>query len=393
MSGLRKADAHFSTKAIHCGNEPENWTAWPAVPMISMATTFKQRGPKDHEGFEYGRSDNPTRKCLETCLAAIENAKYGLCFSSGLSAADAVVHLLIPGDHILCVDDVYGGVRRLLSKVASKLNIHTSFVDPTNPEKFVQNIKENTKIIWLESPTNPTLKLVDIEKISSMVKQKRPDIHILVDNTFMSSYFQQPIDLGATIVLHSITKYLNGHSDVIMGCLCLNDSELYDKLKYLQNAMGGVPSPFDCYLVNRGLKTLAVRMKGHMYNTLALAKFLEKHPQVEKVIYPGLESHPQYELAKRQCSGFSGILSFYVKGGLEETVKFLKNLKLFIIAESLGSYESLIDHPALMTHESVPPEDRKLLGITDNLVRLSVGLEDTEDIINDLDQALKSIAK
>jgi cystathionine gamma-lyase len=269
------------------------------------------------------------------------------------------------------------------------MGIETTFVDATDPDNVKKAIRPNTKLVWLETPTNPTLQLVDIQAVANIVKQHK-DIIYVVDNTFMSSYFQQPLSLGADIAMHSLTKYMNGHSDSIMGCLCTSNEELYNRIKFLQNSFGAVPSPFECFLVNRGLKTLHLRMREHMRNGLEVAKYLESHPCVEKVIFPGLPSHPQHKLALRQCSGFSGMVSFNIRGGLTETNTFLKKLKVFILAESLGGYESLAEHPAVMTHASVPVEQRNKLGISDNLIRLSVGLESTDDLLNDLDQALRA---
>ncbi|OWF35533.1 cystathionine gamma-lyase-like [Mizuhopecten yessoensis] len=386
---------HFATNAIHAGQEPEQWACKAVVPMISMSTTFKQEGPGQHCGYEYSRSGNPTRNCLEQCIASIEGAKYGMVFSSGLATTTAITHLLKVGDHIVSMNDLYGGTNRYFKQVASRNGIETSFVDCTVPEKVAAAIKPNTRMVWMETPTNPTMQLVDIEAVVNVVKKVKAadqDIFVVVDNTFMSSYFQRPLSLGADIVMHSLTKYMNGHSDSVMGALATNNQVYSDRLRFLQNAFGPVPSPFDCYLVNRGLKTLHVRMKEHMKNGLAVAHFLEKHPCVVKVIHPGLPSHPQHELAKRQMRGFSGMVSFYIKGGLNEASIFLKKLKVFTLAESLGGFESLAELPSVMTHASVPAEEREQLGITDNLIRLSVGLEDEVDLLDDLDQALKSAA-
>ncbi|CAG5133077.1 unnamed protein product, partial [Candidula unifasciata] len=345
-------------------------------------------------GFEYSRSGNPTRSCLEKCLAASEGARYGLCFASGLAATTSLTYLLKQGDHIVSMNDVYGGTNRFFSKCAAKMGLDISFVDCSNIQAVVDSLKSTTRMLWIETPTNPTMKLVDITAVCQAVRavtqdwQEKP--FIVVDNTFMSAYFQRPLELGADMVMHSLSKYMNGHSDVIMGAIMLNDEELASKLKFFQNALGAVPSPFDCYLVNRGLKTLPVRMKEHMRNGLAVAKFLETHPAVEKVVHPGLPSHPQYELGKRQMIGYSGMLIFHIKGGLQEARTFLKSVKIFTLAESLGGYESLCELPSLQTHASVPDEQRKALGITDSLIRLSVGLEDIEDLIQDLDQALRA---
>ncbi|XP_045624194.2 cystathionine gamma-lyase [Procambarus clarkii] len=390
-SGYKKNDPSFSSRAIHEGNEPEQWNHLAVVPPISMSTTFKQGGPAEFKFYEYGRSGNPTRSVLEKCLASTENAKHGLTFSSGLAATTTITHLLSAGDHMISMDDLYGGTNRYFRRVASRMGIEVDFVDAVDPKNVEAAFKPNTKMVWIETPTNPTMKIVDIAAVAAIVK-KHTKSFLAVDNTFMSPYFQRPLDLGADMVMHSVTKYINGHTDVIMGAVCTNRDDLHDELRFLQNAIGPVPSPFDCYLVNRSLKTLALRMEQHMKNGLAVAKFLETHPCVEKVLHPGLPSHPQHELSKRQCFGQSGMLSFYIKGNdLETSKKFFKQLKVFTLAESLGGYESLCELPSLMTHASVPEEDRKKLGITDGLIRVSCGLEGTEDLIKDLDQALKAV--
>ncbi|XP_011501434.1 PREDICTED: cystathionine gamma-lyase [Ceratosolen solmsi marchali] len=376
----------FATKAIHAGQDPLQWSHCSVVPPLVMSTTFRQDGPAQHRGYEYGRSGNPSRNCLENCLAALENGKYGLVFSSGLGATTALMSLLESGDHVICGDDVYGGTNRFFQRCASKQNIQVSFVDACNTENFVAAVKDNTKMIWIESPTNPLLKLADIKTIIKEVKTGRPDVYIVVDNTFATCYFQRPLDLGADISMYSLTKYMNGHSDVIMGAAITKRDDIEEKLRFTQNAMGIVPSPYDCALVNRSLKTLELRMQQHMKNGLAVAKFLEGHPLVKKVIHPYLPSHPQYELAIKQMSGHSGMISFYHKGN---SYKFLKALKIFILAESLGGYESLAELPSVMTHASIPEEERMKLGINEQLIRLSVGIETEQDLIADLDQALK----
>ncbi|KAK3091295.1 hypothetical protein FSP39_018718 [Pinctada imbricata] len=378
----------FGTSATHAGQDPEKWNSRAVVPPISMSTTFKQKGPGDHYGFEYSRSGNPTRNCLEECIAALEGAKHGLVFASGLATTTAVTHLLKSGDHIISMNDVYGGTNRYFQKCAVRMGIETAFIDCTVPSNVEKAIKDNTKMIWLETPTNPTMQLVDIKAVVDVVKKKNPKIFIVVDNTFMSSYFQRPLDFGADMVMHSLTKYMNGHSDVVMGAIATNNDDYEKELRFLQNAFGAVPSPFDSFLVNRGLKTLHVRMKEHMKNGLAVAKFLEKHPYVTKVIHPGLPSHPQHELAKRQMRGYSGMVTFFLDGGLKESQVFLQNLKIFTLAESLGGFESLAELPSVMTHASVPEKEREQLGISDSLIRLSVGIEDEADLIEDLDQAL-----
>jgi len=389
FEGYRKQDPSFATRAIHDGQEPEQWESMAVVPPISMSTTFKQDGPAQFRSYEYGRSGNPTRNTLEKVLASLEGAKYGMAFSSGLGASTSIVHLLSAGDHIVSMDDLYGGTNRYLRKVADRMNIKTTFVDATVPENVEKAIQENTRLVWIETPTNPTLKVVDIQRVAELV-HKKDNILLVVDNTFLSSYFQRPLELGADIVMHSLTKYMNGHSDVIMGAAMTNNEDVHTRLRFLQNSIGPVPSPFDCYLVNRSLKTLHLRMREHMKSGLTVAQYLETHPCVERVIHPGLPSHPQHELFKRQCYGHSGMVTMYIKGGLDEAKAFFKSLKVFTLAESLGGYESLAELPALMTHASVSPEERAVLGISDNLIRLSVGLEDVSDIIADLDNALRA---
>jgi len=303
----------------------------------------------------------------------------------------AVCGLMSNGDHIICCDDVYGGSQRYLRRVAVKNGIRTTLVDLTNLPEFEKHLTPDTKLVWIESPTNPLLKVIDIRAVCDLVKRVQPTAMVVVDNTFMTPYFQRPLDLGADIVVHSITKYLNGHVDVVMGCAMTRNEEVHQHLNFFQLAVGANPSPFDCYLVNRGLKTLHLRMKAHYENALRVAQYLESHPMVERVMYPALPSHPQHEIHKKQTKGMSGMMSFYLKGNLDETIQFLKNLKVFILAESLGGYESLAEHPALMTHASVPADERAILGIGDNLIRFSVGVEDIEDLIADLDQAFKRL--
>ncbi|CAG0883920.1 unnamed protein product [Darwinula stevensoni] len=384
------AGARFATRAVHEGHDPDDWKAKDVVPPITLSTTFKQFAPSHHAGFEYGRSGNPSRQCLERCIASLEDAKYGLCFSSGLSAMTTLLHLLKSGDHVISNDDLYGGSNRYFRKVLNRSDIQVTFVDMANhPDKVLSAMTPKTKMVWMETPTNPTMKLVDIKKVADMAHQQ-PGTIVVVDNTFMTPYFQKPLMLGADVSMHSVTKYINGHSDVIMGAVAINDEALYEELAFLQNSMGTVPSPFDCYLVTRSVRTLPLRMQAHMTAALIVARFLEKHPCVEKVLHPGLESHPQYELGKKQMQGHSGMLSFYIKGGLEESQIFFSHLKLFTLAESLGGFESLAELPALMTHSSVPDKQREELGIGNNLVRLSVGLEDPQDLIEELDHALRA---
>lgn len=382
----------FATKAIHAGQEPERWKSACVVPPIVTSTTFKQTAPAVTSGYEYGRSDNPTRNVLETCLAALDGGKHGMCYSSGLGATTIIVSLLSNGDHIVCGDDLYGGTNRLFRQVVTRLGIDVTFVDFSNMDNFEVAIKPNTKMVWLETPTNPLLKVIDIQQVVTLTK-KYTGIITVVDNTFLSSYFQKPLEFGVDIVTYSLTKYMNGHSDVIMGASITNDDELANQLRFLQNAMGVVPAPFDCYQVNRSLKTLALRMQQHMKSAFTIAKWLENHSLIERVLHPGLPSHPHHELALRQSYGHSGMVTFFIRGGLKESQKFLSALQLFTLAESLGGYESLAELPSIMTHASVPAEQRKELGITDSLIRLSVGLEDVDDLIADLDQALKESVK
>ena len=383
----------FETKAVLLGEEPDLKDGYGDVVVpIHLSSTFARKEvDKPTKGYEYSRSGNPTRNALEKKLAALEDAKFALAFSSGLAAETVICATLMKsGDHVIAFDDLYGGTRRLFNKVFNQnFNVEFSYVDARNIEEVKSNIRENTKIIWLESPTNPLLKLCDIREISDIAKNKK--IIVVVDNTFMSPYFQKPLNLGVDIVVHSTTKYLNGHSDSIGGAIMLSDEEIYNKLKFNQNAMGPVLSPFDSFLVMRGIKTLPVRMEKHNENAVKVANYLESHPKVKKVNYPGLKSHPQHELAKKQMSGFGGMISFEIKGKLKEAKKFLENLKIFSLAESLGGVESLIEHPALMTHASVAKEEREKIGITDSLIRVSVGIENADDLIGDLDNGFNLI--
>ena len=375
----------FETRAIHVGCEPDPGTGAIMTPIF-QTSTYVQESPGKHKGYDYSRTHNPTRTALEKNIASLEEGGYGLAFSSGLSAILAVTQLLNAGDHVICCDDVYGGTFRLFDKVLKRYALESDFIDLTNPQALERYIKGNTKLVWLESPSNPLLKLIDIEAIARIAKKK--NILIAVDNTFATPFFQKPLKLGADIVMHSATKYLNGHSDVIGGALVTNNKELYDKLQFLQNAVGAVPGPFDCFLVLRGIKTLAIRMERHEQNAIKIAQFLENHPKVRRVIYPGLKSHPQHELARKQMSGFGGIITFFIKGGLEAARRFLERVKIFSLAESLGGVESLIEHPAIMTHASLPKEVRDKIGISDELIRVSVGIEHVDDLISDLKQAL-----
>jgi len=356
------------------------------ITPISMSTTFQQDSPGIHKGFEYSRTGNPTRNVFEANVAASENAQHGIAFASGSAATMTISHLLKHGEHIVAMDDCYGGTYRYFTKIATPMGLKVTFADFTKEGALEGAITPETKMIWAETPTNPLLKVVDIAKVAKVAKEK--NIILVVDNTFLSPYFQNPLDLGADIVVHSVTKYINGHSDVVMGIACTNNESLKDRLRFLQNGIGAVPSPFDSWLALRGMKTLHVRMRQHALNASLIATYLETHPKVVKVLYPGLTTHPHYELAKKQMKGSGGMVTFFLKGGLKESRVFLESLKLWKLAESLGSVESLVDHPAIMTHASIPVEEREKLGISDSLVRLSVGLEDVNDLILDLDQAL-----
>jgi cystathionine gamma-lyase len=379
----------FGTRAIHHGVDPDP-SSGAVITPISLSTTFQQSSPGVHLGYDYSRSGNPTRAAFEKNIAAAENGKYGLAFSSGLAATTTVTHTLRAGDHVVCMDDVYGGTRRYFSRIAARLGLEFSYTDFSKPGALESAITPKTKLVWLESPTNPLLKITDIVEVAKVTKKH--NLVFVVDNTFMSPYFQNPLDLGADIVVHSVTKYISGHSDVVMGVVVTNNDKLYEDLKFLQNGIGAVPSPFDCFLALRSMKTLHIRMREHEKSATTVAKFLSSHPLVERVVYPGLPSHPQHELAKKQMKGFGGMITFFIKGGIDESRKLLENIKIPALAESLGGVESLIELPSVMTHASVPAEERVKLGISDSLIRLSVGLEDIDDLIADLDQALKSIA-
>ena len=378
----------FGTLAIHAGQPPEPRFGAVMTPVY-QTSTYAQPSPGVYNGYDYSRTDNPTRTAYQECLAALEGGKHALAFSSGMAATDAILHLLKPGDHVISSDDVYGGTFRIFDKVFKPMGIEFTFVDLTDLEKTAAAFRPTTKLLWMETPTNPTLKLVDIRKLAALAKSK--NCFSVVDNTFMSSYFQKPLSLGADVVVHSVTKYMNGHSDVVGGALILNDTDRYTKLKFLQNSIGAVPAPWDCFLVMRGLKTLHVRMQRHEENAKKVAAFLEAEPKIKRVIYPGLASHPQHALAREQMSGFGGMITFFLQGGLAESKRFLESVRLFTLAESLGGVESLIEHPAIMTHASVPAEMRKALGIEDSLIRVSVGIENVEDLIEDLTYALSKV--
>ena len=375
----------FATKAIHAGQEPDPSTGAIMTPIFQTAT-YAQAGLGENKGFEYSRTSNPTRSVLEACKAALEDGKYGLAFASGMAAESAILSLLSAGDHIVSCDDLYGGSYRIFERVMRRYTVETSYVPADDLDAYEKAIRPNTKMVWLETPTNPLLRLVDIRAIAEIAHRHK--LLVVVDNTFASPYFQQPLKLGADIVVHSTTKYINGHSDVVGGALVLNDEEAYEAIKFYQNAAGGVPSPFDAWLILRGIKTLAVRMRQHEENARAVAGFLAEHPRVERVYYPGLVSHPDHELAKRQMSGFGGMVSFQPKGSLVDIAQIVRRFKVFALAESLGGVESLVCHPASMTHGSIPKDIRESRGLTDTLLRLSVGIEDKEDLMRDLEQAL-----
>lgn len=379
----------FSTKAIHVGQEPDPTTGAVITP-IYQTSTYVQEGIGKHKGYEYARTGNPTRTALEQCLASLENGKYGLCFASGLAAEMNIMNLLKQGDHVVVGEDVYGGTYRLFQRVMTKYGLKFSFVDSRDLSNVEKAITKETRMLWLETPTNPMLQLVDLQAATKIGRSK--GLISVVDNTFASPYLQNPLDLGADIVVHSTTKYIGGHSDVVGGAIVTSNAELYDELKFHQNACGGVPGPQDCFLTMRGVKTLAVRMEQHQKNAMEIAKLLQGHEGLEKVIYPGLSDHPHHELAKKQMRGFGGMLSIVVKGGQDAAQRFMTGTKLFSLAESLGGVESLMCHPSTMTHGSIPKEDREARGITDGLVRLSVGIEDVEDLVLDIKTALAKIS-
>lgn len=375
----------LGTLAIHAGQAPDPTTGAIMTPVF-LSSTYVQASPGEHRGYEYSRTGNPTRTALQDCGAALEGGRHGLAFASGCAAASTLMHSFEAGSHIICGDDVYGGTYRLFQNVWTRHGLSVDFVDLDDPDAVLRAKRPETRMVWLETPTNPMLKLVDIRAIAERCKSA--GIKLAVDNTFLSPIFQRPLDLGADIVVHSTTKYLNGHSDVVGGLLVTNDATWAEQLAYLQNAVGAVPGALDCFLTLRGIKTLQVRMERHAQSAITIAGWLEAHPAVERVIYPGLESHPQHALAKRQMSGFGGMITFFVRGGLEGARRMLTRTKLFQLAESLGGVESLVEHPAIMTHASIPPAQRAALGISDSLVRLSVGIEDVEDLVADLAFAL-----
>jgi cystathionine beta-lyase/cystathionine gamma-synthase len=379
----------LATKLIHAGQEPAPGNGAIMTP-IYQTSTFVQEAPAKHQGYEYARSQNPTRTALEACLASIENAKYGLSFSSGVAATDAVIRLLLPGDEVIAADDMYGGTYRLFTKVFEPMGIKFHFVNMSKPENIRAYFNDRTKLVWTETPTNPLMSITDISAVSRICKEEK--VLLTVDNTFATPWLQNPLDLGADIVLHSATKYLGGHSDVIHGCLMMNNAELREKLYFIQKSCGAVPGPMDCFLVLRGLKTLHVRMRAHCENGAIIARFLKNHQKVEKVYWPGFEEHPNYDIAKIQMRSFGGMMSFVLKEGTQAAVnKMMTSTKLFALAESLGGVESLINHPASMTHASIPKENRDRIGIVEGLIRLSVGIEDIDDLLEDLKIALDKV--
>lgn len=387
-----KKDLAFATRAIHGGQSPDPTTG-AVMPPIVTSSTYLQESPGVHKGFEYSRSQNPTRFAYERAVANLEGGQQGLAFASGMAATSTILELLDSGDHVVAMDDLYGGSFRLFDKVRGRsAGLHFSYVDLADIAQVQQSLQDNTRMVWIETPSNPMLKLVDIAAVVEVVKAHNPDIIVVVDNTFATPYNQRPLELGADIIMHSATKYLNGHSDMVGGIAVVGDNPaLVEQMLFLQNSIGAVAGPFDSYLALRGVKTLALRMKQHNESGLAIAKWLEQHQKVKKVIHPGLASHPQHELAARQMSGFGGMISIFLDGDVEAARRFLEAVEIFALAESLGGVESLIEHPAIMTHASIPAENREKLGIHDNFVRISVGIEETEDLIADLAQALDAV--
>ncbi len=376
----------FATKAIHAGQKPDPTTGAIMTP-IYQTSTYWQASPGEHKGYEYSRGTNPTRKALEDCMAALENGRFGLAFSSGMQATETVLKLLKPGDEVIAGDDLYGGSYRMFTKIFEGFGIKFKFINFHDAENLRAAISDKTRLVWIETPTNPTMQIVDIAAVAAITKEA--GITLAVDNTFASPYLQNPLDLGADIVMHSVTKYIAGHSDVVMGALIVNDEELYNRLFFLYNACGGTPGPQDAFLVLRGIKTLHLRMKAHCENGRQIADFLKNHPKIEKVYWPGFPEHPNHEIAKKQMRDFGGMISIVLKDtSIENTFKVASSFKVFSLAESLGGVESLINHPATMTHGSIPKEVREKVGVVDNLIRISVGVEDIEDLLADLEQAL-----
>lgn len=389
----------FSTKVLHAGIEPEVQTGAIMTPIF-QTSTYVQESPGVHKGYEYARTHNPTRDVLQKNLAALENGTHALCFASGMAATESIIHLLNPGDEVICTHDLYGGTYRLFTKVYARYGIIFRFVDMADIQNWVGLMNTKTRMVWVETPTNPTLKIIDIEEVSKAIKshnekhKEKEPILLTVDNTFASPYLQNPLDWGADIIQHSVTKYISGHSDVVMGAAIVNNEELAKQLTFFQNSCGAVPGPQDCFLVLRGIKTLAVRMQRHGENGEKIAHFLRNHPKVEKVYWPGFHDHPNHTVAKRQMRGFGGMISFTLQGdAYNEAMKFAGSMHIFSLAESLGGVESLIGHPASMTHASIPKEERIKAGLTDSLLRISVGIEDIEDLIEDFTQALEKVGR
>jgi len=379
----------FGTKAIHAGVSPDPSTGAIMTPIF-QTSTYAQKSPGDHLGYEYSRTHNPTRTALQKSLAALENGKHGICFSSGMAAIDSVIKLFNPGDEIISTNDLYGGTYRIFTKVFERYGIKFHFVSMSDPAALEAYVNENTKMVWVETPTNPMMNIIDLKAMAAF--SKKHGLLLAVDNTFASPYLQNPLDLGADIVMHSVTKYLGGHSDVVMGALVVNDEELHSRLVFLQNACGATPGPQDCFLVLRGIKTLHLRMERHCQNGKTIAAYLRTHPKVAKVYWPGFEDHPNHQVAKEQMRDFGGMISFTLEGNrLEDAIKVMEGFQLFSLAESLGGVESLCGHPASMTHASIPKEEREKVGLVDSLIRLSVGVEDAEDLKSDLANALAEI--
>jgi cystathionine gamma-lyase len=377
----------IATQAVHAGQSPDPSTGAIMTPVY-LTSTYVQDAPAEHKGYEYSRSGNPTRTALEANLAALENGKHGLSFASGLAAENAILHTLQSGDHIVTARDVYGGTFRLFDKVWKKFGISFTSVNAYNLDEIRNAMQPNTRIVWVESPSNPLLTCIDIAAACDIAHAS--SAKVVVDNTFATPILQQPLELGADIVVHSVTKYLGGHSDVVGGAIIVNDDSIHERLRFLQNATGGVPGPMDCFLVLRGTKTLAIRMRQHCENAMRIAEHLKSHPEVERVYYPGLPENPSYKIARQQMSGFGGMVSLELRGDLERNRRFAASTRLFALAESLGGVESLINHPASMTHASIPKEEREKGGLRDTLMRLSVGIEDVDDLIDDLDQAIEA---
>ncbi len=379
----------FGTKAIHAGVKPDPSTGAIMTPIF-QTSTYAQKSPGDHQGYEYSRTHNPTRTALQDNIAALENGKFGLCFSSGMAAIDTILKLLQPGDEVISTNDLYGGTYRIFSKVFAKYGIKFHFVGMEKPSELEKYFNDNTKLVWIETPTNPMMNIIDIEGISRMARKH--GVLLGVDNTFATPFLQTPLDWGADLVMHSVTKYLAGHSDVVMGAIVVNDPKLADDLAFIQNSCGAVPGPQDCFLVLRGIKTLHLRMERHSQNGKTIAAYLKNHPKVAEVYWPGFEDHPNHFIAKSQMRDYGGMISFSLKENkLSDAVRVLENFKVFVLAESLGGVESLCGHPASMTHASIPKEEREKVGVTDSLIRLSVGIEDAEDLKNDIAQALEHL--